>query len=210
MSIEEYIQDKDNLTNSIESKINKSQKRLKSLMEDPKVIEYLKEEAELKRLEKKKYKKEKEFQLSYQETCVHPFFALIGYNISDTYIEGLYCIECGKKLDLPNDKLTKIETELFQQKRLLARYDSFSDQTGLPKFIPLSSLEKNIEQNIEIFRSNYYNHYLSIQKRIGNETLPVDYSIDDSFFNYFCFSELERFENDLNKEYQYKKIKTSY
>ena len=81
MSIEEYIQDKDNLTNSIESKINKSQKRLKSLMEDPKVIEYLKEEAELKRLEKKKYKKEKEFQLSYQETCVHPFFALIGCKI---------------------------------------------------------------------------------------------------------------------------------
>lgn len=201
MSIEDFMRKREERDNKYQRKIKKSQKKLKKLIENPIVLEFLTEERKLEALEKKKNRSLNEFESSYQEQCDHNMFALIGSISDNKYYEDIYCITCGKKLDLPKEKYYQVESDLFHQKLLIANYRCISDRTKLPIFIPITSNDKTIQENIEILRQNYYKLYLSIKRRKELNALPNNYSIEDSFFNYFCLEDYTRLINDEKKNH---------
>ena len=135
MSIEDFMREREETENTYQRKIKKSQKKLRKLVENPVVIEFLTEEKRLNSLEKKKSKSINEFERKYQEHCDHNMFALIGSITDNKYYEDIYCITCGKKLELTNDNYYQVENELFHQKLLIANYRCISDRTKLPIFI---------------------------------------------------------------------------
>ena len=69
MLIDEYIDGKNMYVKKTVDDINKTQKKLKSLLEDPTVVEFITEEENLKDLEKNKKRKEKEFQTEFEKYC---------------------------------------------------------------------------------------------------------------------------------------------
>lgn len=199
MSIEELMLQREEIDIEYQRKINKSQKKLKKLVETPTVIEFLTEEEKLNNIKKKRIKKLNEFERSYQDQCDHNMLALIGSTNKKHYHEGIYCIICGKELKLPKDNYYQIANDLFQQKLLIANYRGISDKTKLPIFVPITSNKKSIKENIEILRQYYYKLYLSVKRRKELNALPNNYSVEDSFFNYFCIDDYNRLIADKKK-----------
>ena len=186
MSIEEYMSKREEIENINIDKIKKTNKKLKELMEIPAVIEYITEEKKMKKLENKRDKSISQFEQDYQEQCNHDMYALIGSYKDNIYSEDIYCIICGKKINIPKDQLELVKNELFHQKLLIAYYKGLSEETKLPVLSPLSDNNKNIKDNIELFRLNYYKQYLSIKKRKKLNRIPNAYSEEEAIFNYFC------------------------
>lgn len=199
MSIEDFMLEREETDNEYQRKINKSQKRLKKLVENPIVIEFITEEKKLNSIEKERNKRINEFEKSYQDQCDHNMLALIGTTNKKHYHEGIYCIICGEKLQLPIENYYQTENELFQQKLLIANYIGISDRTKLPLFIPITSNKKSIKENIEILRQNYYKLYLSVKRRKELKALPNNYSVEEAFFNYFCLDDYNKLMDDKKK-----------
>ena len=201
MNIEDFMIQREETENQYQRKIKKSQKKLKKLIENPIVLEFLTEEKKLNILEKKKNKSINDFEKSFQGQCNHNMFALIGSITDNKYNEDIYCIICGKKLEIPKDKYYQVENDLFHQKLLIANYRCISDKTHFPILIPITANDKSVKENIEILRQNYYKLYLSIKRRKELNALPSNYSIEDAFFNYFCFDDYTRLISDEKKDH---------
>ena len=203
MSIDDFMIERENQEKKFNEKIIKSNKRLKELLKNPAVIDYLTEEKNLKNLEKKKKKNCESFELNYQTECDHPMFALIDSEDLDT--NDIYCIVCGKKIDIEKEQKPYVMKELFEQKKLIAKYTSISERTNQPIFETITDSLKTIKQNIEILRNNYYKYFLSIKRRKETEALPSNLSEDDAFFEYFCLDGYDRLLKDKKKNQHIKR-----
>lgn len=203
MSIEEYILKRQEIENINLEKRKKANKRLKELMQNPVVIEYIKEENKIKKLEKKINKYLNEFEIEYQEECDHPMFALIKDDNTNT--DEIYCLVCGKKINVPLEIKFFLEKELYQQKQLIANYKGLSERTILPILESITSSEKTTKENIEVLRQNYYKQYISMKRRKELNSVIDDYTEDESFFDYFCKDGYLKYISDRKKNQKLRK-----
>lgn len=185
MSIEQYIEQRSECIKSTVDGIKRTQSRLKELLENPVVVEFITEEENLKDLEKKKKKQEKEFQEKFQNECDHPVFALIDVKHDYGIESDIYCIVCGKKVELSPEKKGVVLNELFSQKRLLANYSGISERTGLLQLRSLTGSVEKASKAVETYRKNYYKFYQA-KRKSNSKSLDND-KIDDEFFMSLCF-----------------------
>ena len=193
MSISDFVENREKALKSTDNDIKKTQKRLKDLLEEPLVIEFLTEEEQLKDLEKMKKKTEKNYQLEYQEMCEHPLFSLINVVDDNNSKEDIYCAVCGKKMNIPIEQRNEVKSELFSEKSLLARYRGISEETNLPVLLPITDSVYKANKLIEIIRTRYYKFYKMKMNKMEDGSLPKDYNIDEEFFMSMCFGSYQQF-----------------
>ena len=202
MLIDEYIDGKNMYVKKTVDDINKTQKKLKSLLEDPTVVEFITEEENLKDLEKSKKRKEKEFQNDFQSHCSHPVFSLISCSTEDGIETDAYCVVCGKKLELSPLEKTAVFTELFKEEKLLARYRGESSETGLLELTSMIDSVDKKSKGIEVFRKQFYK-FAQSKKIINKGELDED-QLAIEFFESFCF---EGYQESMFDSEQKKYIK---
>ena len=185
MLIDDYIEGKNMYVKKTVDDINKTQKKLNSLLEDPTVVEFITEEENLKDLEKNKKRKEKEFQTEFQSHCTHPVFSLISISTEEGIETDAYCVVCGKKLELSTEDKPSVFTELFKEEKLLARYRGVSTETGLSELTSMVDSVDKKSKAIEVFRKQFYKFAQS--KKIMNKGELDEDQLAIEFFESFCF-----------------------
>lgn len=145
--------------------------------------------------------KDKNKEKLYEKICDHPMFAIVskqeGYR--GTNKEEVRCIMCDKKF-IKKEESEKMKwlSMLFTNKRLLARYGGVLPSKK-PIFNSIESYIDQMERPVEKIRDLYLEYQYEADELIRKGVIPKGFSLEDSFFDYMCEDDYNRYFKDFDQ-----------
>ena len=195
-TIEDFMRQRENCLKEYKKENQTLNEEMKILMQNPLIREYLSLKEKIEHQENKIKLLNEEYIYMYQNHCHHPIYIMIGG--FDGYYKTNYtdicCVICEKVINKPLEEKYNWLKEIFENKRLIAKYIEINQRTRLPKFTNMQGYTyDNIfadSNPIENIRKEYLEIYLS---------LPNDESAEDILFDTYCKSDYQRYQNNKAK-----------